>query len=47
MKNKYDDLIKIMRKQSERLSKSPSDALDFLIKAGIYTKSGRLKRKYR
>ena len=41
------DLIKRMREFGKATSKSSSDSMSFLVKAGIYTKKGNLKKAYR
>jgi len=39
--------IKMSQEYTEKLSKDKKLARDFLIRAGIYTKSGRLSKHYR
>ena len=39
--------IKMLHEYTEKLSKDKQLARDFLIRAGIYTKSGRLSKHYR
>jgi len=41
------DLIKRMREFGKATSKSSSDSMSFLVKAGIFTKKGNLKKAYR
>ena len=40
-------LIKMLREHREKVSKDKKLARDFLIRAGIYAKSGRLSKHYR
>jgi len=42
-----EEFIKMIREHAERASKDKKYARDFLIRAGIYTKSGKLSKHYR
>ena len=42
-----EDFIKMIREHREKVSKDKKLARDFLIRAGIYTKSGQLSKHYR
>ena len=42
-----EEFIKMMREQMEIISKDKKLAREFLVRAGIYTKSGRLSKHYR
>jgi len=42
-----EEFIKMLREHREKISKDKKLARDFLIRAGIYTKSGRLSKNYR
>ena len=42
-----DKIIKSMKVQTKKICKSKKSAQEFLIRAGIYTKSGRLSKHYR
>ena len=42
-----EEFIKMSQEYTEKLSKDKKLARDFLIRAGIYTKSGRLSKNYR
>jgi len=42
-----EEFIKMMREHREIVSKDKKLAREFLVRAGIYTKSGRLSKHYR
>ena len=42
-----EEFIKMIREHREKMSKDKKYAKDFLIRAGIYTKSGRLSKHYK
>ena len=42
-----EEFIKMLRKHREKVSGDKELSRDFLIRAGIYTQSGRLSKNYR
>lgn len=45
--NNPEAMLKAMKETQKEISKSPESIKAFLIKAGIYNKSGQLKKVYR
>ncbi len=45
-KERVDAELGLMRQHSKRIHKSKKDATDFLIRAGLFTKSGKPRNKF-
>lgn len=45
-KEKIDSLIRYIREETEKNTKTPEDARKFLMRTGIYNKQGELKEQF-